>query len=81
MHYKNGREAKVGDPAIAKNYDGSVVAGTLHSLNPGAKTCNAQLAYPIPGGCSNICVTLGEIYHAGEAFEAMEPQGVAEAAR
>ncbi len=42
MHYKNGREAKVGDPVVGITYNikGSI-AGTLLSVTPGQDTCSA----------------------------------------
>jgi hypothetical protein len=74
MHYKNGRQAHEGDPVVAKHYNGSarIVAGVLHSTFPTASTCNGQIAVAIPGGSVNHCVTIGEIYHAEDAFAAVE---------
>lgn len=71
MHYKNGREAKSGDPVVGKNYN-SFFAGVLHSLNAGCTTCNAQVAIPVIGGSTNWCVTVGELYHAEDAFKAVD---------
>lgn len=66
MHYKNGREAREGDAVITKS--GNVVVGKLHSLYPGATRCNAQIAYAIMGGLGNACVTVGDCYHAEDAW-------------
>ena len=42
MHYKNGREAKNGDPVVM--IDGNVlVCGILHHAVPGVKACNGSL--------------------------------------
>jgi hypothetical protein len=71
MHYKNGREAKEGDSAIANNGQ-KIIAGTLHSLQSNATSCNAQLAYPVPGCVNNASVTVGECVHAEDAFNAMQ---------
>jgi len=44
VHYRNGREAKNGDP-IVKLEGGRVVAfGILHSAVPGNDFCNGQIA-------------------------------------
>lgn len=45
MHYKNGREAKVGDTIIA-NYNGLPIAAIVGKANAQANTCNLQ-AFPI----------------------------------
>lgn len=69
MHYKNGRPAFSGDPVIGKGYNGPF-AGTIHTLNPGATSCNAQVAVPVPGGFRTECVTIGDLHHAEDAFKA-----------
>lgn len=71
MHYRNGREAHEGDPVIGKNY-GTVVAGKLHSLLAGTDTCNGQVAYPVYGGVNSYCCTINELYHAEDAYNAIE---------
>jgi len=71
MHYKNGREAHEGDPVITQSY-GKTYAGNLHSLTAGCSSCNAQIAYPVFGGMSHTCVTVGLCYHAEDAFAASE---------
>lgn len=44
MHYKNGREAKVGDPVIGVTYNiKGVIAGTLLSITPGPDACSAMV--------------------------------------
>ncbi|MHB8440417.1 MAG: hypothetical protein ACYDD4_14850 [Acidimicrobiales bacterium] len=46
MHYKNGREAKIGDPVIGKVYNqAGPVAGTLVSLTLGSDNCSAQVEW------------------------------------
>ena len=62
MHYKNGREAKNGDPVIAKNYAGKIVAGVIHNLieQPGA-TCNCDVVTVIPGGTQNLTPANGQL--------------------
>lgn len=45
MHYKNGREAKNGDPVVLVPTDGiKVVAGILYDAVPGNNYCNGRLA-------------------------------------
>jgi hypothetical protein len=44
MHYKNGREAKVGDPVIGTGYNiKGVIAGIVAGLTPGSDTCNIRV--------------------------------------
>jgi hypothetical protein len=80
MHYKNGRPANNGDPVIHKfNGTATVIAGVLHSTMPGSTSCNGQIAFPIPGGVANWCVTVGECFHAEDALGAVEAAMIAEA--
>jgi hypothetical protein len=76
MHYKNGREAREGDPVIIKQNPGTtyqkVVAGVLHSLQPGCVSCNAQIAYAVPGTVTSTSVTIGECFHAEDAIKSLE---------
>ena len=73
MHYKNGREAKTGDPVIGRfGYPVGINCGILHSLIPGCDACNANVATPGIGMVNQACVTVGELYHAEDAFGAME---------
>lgn len=69
MHFANGREAKNGDPVVVKDGD-TYRAGTLHSITSQTESCNAQVAYAIPGGCYNACITLKDAFHAEDAFNA-----------
>ena len=76
MHYKNGREAHEGEPVIAQSY-GKTYAGNIHSIVAGVSSCNAQIAYPVFGGMSHTCVTVGDCYHAEDAFAAIAGQEAA----
>lgn len=83
MHFKNGREAKDGDQAVWKNqYTGQIETGRLTDLNAKATSCNVALARPL--GAPIQCITVGECYHADDAFAAIEANqpapAVAEAA-
>ncbi len=74
MHYKNGREAKEGEPVICTGYNGQITVGKIHSL-VAATTCNATVAEPVMGGVQQLtCRTVGEMYHAEDAFAALEPK-------
>lgn len=43
MHYKNGREAKLGDKVISKDCCGTIQTGVVVALYPGSDTCNVGL--------------------------------------
>jgi len=47
MHYKNGREAKVGDLVIGKTYNTQdrTITGTIVSITPGIDACSALVSY------------------------------------
>ena len=68
MHYKNGREAKAGDKVVGIS-NGNVTTGILHSLQPGATTCNGRLAATTQG---DAYVTIGDCLHVDDAKEAFE---------
>lgn len=67
MHYKNGREAKGGDPVVSIAPLGTgcgatpPLTGFLVNLMPGAESCNAQLA--TPGLQYFPTVTVGDCLH------------------
>ena len=56
MHYKNGREAHVGDLVVGKTYNRpGVIAGTLVSITRGEDMCSAKVGFlrlvmPVPEG-------------------------------
>lgn len=54
MHYKNGREAKVGDKVV--NLSGGLI-GILHSVTAQSSTCNGRLAITSQ---NDPYVTIGE---------------------
>lgn len=46
MHYRNGREAKVGDRVVGRCFNTKgLVAGTLVSLTPGPDACSAKVGF------------------------------------
>ena len=74
MHYKNGREAKEGDFAVAVNDSKKVVAGQIHSIAASSvTTCNCRMVLPIPGGVEHHYFTLGNMYHVEDALTALNP--------
>lgn len=75
MHYKNGRPANEGDSVIAPVYRGGTLkptAGVIHSIAPGSQSCNAQVNTITPGRVESTCVTVGDCYHAEDAFNAID---------
>lgn len=85
-HFKDQSEAKVGDRCIFQSggydQDGKwnpkmTREGLIFDINPGAASCNAQVAYPLlensPNGTSKLVrltyawVTLGDCERAGGA--------------
>jgi hypothetical protein len=46
MHYKNGKEARVGDFVVGTCYNTpGIVAGQIVSINEGSTTCNCTVAF------------------------------------
>ena len=67
MHYKNGREARVGDKVV--NLSGGVI-GILHNVNAQSNTCNGRLA---PTSQNDPYVTIGECLHLDDVSAAEIP--------
>ena len=46
-HYKNGREAKVGDSVVGTTFNtsGAIIVGTLLSIIPGPDACSALVGF------------------------------------
>lgn len=45
MHFRNGREAKNGDPIVQIDHTGKIAAvGVLHGAEPGNDYCNGYIA-------------------------------------
>lgn len=66
MHYKNGREAKVGDKIVGKDCGGNPIAGTIIHLQAGTDTCNAQI---VPPGVPVLWGTLKDCLHVDDALK------------
>jgi hypothetical protein len=69
MHYKNQREAHVGDPVVGKDWNGLPFAGVLVKTTPEATTCNG-LVLQSSGGPPLQNVTIGELVHLDDAMAA-----------
>ncbi len=70
MHYKNGREAKIGDRVVVPN-NGQPFIGMLTQATAGSTTCNGRVA-PLPLAREDY-VTLGDILHVDDAL-ALDPK-------
>lgn len=63
MHYKNGREAKVGDKVVGKDCNGNPIGGILLRGVAESTTCNG---YILPLSVAEMnwrLVTLGDCLH------------------
>jgi hypothetical protein len=71
MHYRNGKEAHVGDTVIGKVYNTpGIVVGQMVSINPDTNTCNctvAMIGKTDYSQCDNL-------YLAEDAYDAVEAQ-------
>ena len=66
MHYRNGREAKNGDPIIQLDVGtGKITAiGILHDATPGNDYCNGRIALtqiPDVGACMCDCLHVDDL--------------------
>jgi hypothetical protein len=77
MHYKNGREAKNGDPVLRFSAGEPLAySGILISIAEGTDSCNGRLVIP---GIENIfCVTIKECLHIDDIFKATIPDSTKE---
>jgi len=71
MHYKNGREAKAGDPVITKDYNGNIQVGILLDMIPKSTCCNATLMRA--AGLFAISVETDQCVHAEDGWTALNP--------
>ena len=68
MHYKNGREAKIGDKVMLIPSYGSPVIGILYDAVPGNDFCNGKIA---PVSPSDPCPNLKEVLHFDDIVKAL----------
>lgn len=66
MHYKNGREAKVGDKVVGHDGNGLPISGIVAAGIPGADACNICVV-PLPPYLS--CSQQSKLFlHIDDAF-------------
>lgn len=75
MHYKNGREAKLGDKILGIDINGNPVGGMLTDAAPGSETCNGAVISTQAIGQNQTTVTLADCLHVDDAFTAEKPEG------
>jgi len=73
MHYKNGREAKVGDKVVLFPNYGTPVVGILYDAVAGNNYCNGRIAIMTP---SDPCPNLRECLHFDDVKAAVIASGV-----
>ena len=65
MHYRNGREAKVGDKIVQLSSGGSIInVGILYDATPGNDYCNgyiAPIAPAVSGACMCDCLHMDDL--------------------
>ena len=71
MHYKNGREAKVGDHVVGRSYSGPS-SGVVVSAQAGSDTCNLQVLPVTPANL--VCMTAKECLHIDDALPVDPPK-------
>ncbi|XHR29879.1 MAG: hypothetical protein ACFUZC_04860 [Chthoniobacteraceae bacterium] len=75
MHYANGREAKIGDRIVFKDYQGIPYAGVVASAIPGSDTCNLNVVPVTVTG--TMSVTAREAMHIDDALTVLTPDSTA----
>lgn len=75
MHYKNGREAKIGDKVLYPGDQWNAPrVGILWQVNAQSDTCNGKLAQVIP---TDGYVTLKDCIHVDDALPVTPPPSAA----
>lgn len=74
MHYKNGREAKIGDRIVGADSMGHPVAGILVNAQAGSETCNGAV---VPFNSPTWTITLGDCLHVDDFKAQSKPQSAA----
>jgi hypothetical protein len=69
MHYKNGREAKVGDQIVAKNYNGTPAIEVVVAVSTANNTCNLTT---IPLTSNTFSRTASEALHVDDAIQGLD---------
>ena len=74
MHYRNGKEAKVGDKIVQLGMNGEITAfGVLHSAIPGNDYCNGYIA-PIQPTNTTACMV--DCLHVDDVAELLKEKGL-----
>lgn len=68
MHYKNGREAKIGDKVLVTPAYGSPYIGILYDAIPGNDYCNGKIAQV---NSNDACPNLQECLHLDDVIGAL----------
>jgi len=68
MHFKNGREAKIGDKVVLIPSYGSPVIGILYDATAGNDYCNGKIA---PISPTDPCPSLKECLHLDDVLAAI----------
>lgn len=71
MHFKNGREAKVGDMILGRNFDGTPISGVIVTTQAQSDTCNLTVMPITPG--SRVTMTAKECLHVDDAMSVGDP--------
>jgi hypothetical protein len=70
MHYKNGREVKLGDQVVGKDCAGNIQSGTVIKATAGSDTCNLVI---VPPGTPALYATAKECLHVDDAMNVPMP--------
>lgn len=70
MHYKNGREVKVGDKFVSKDAYGNASGGTVVNVIPGSDSCN--ILY-VPFGTATWSTAASDCLHIDDVMAAAAP--------
>jgi len=65
MHYKNGREAKVGDKVVGRDWAGNPTAGIIVQVAPSPNTCNIAV---VPLTNVSLSLNSAEFLHVDDAL-------------
>jgi len=70
MHYKNGREVKIGDHVVGRDWAGKPVGGIVVDLVPQPNTCNIAI---VPSSQVTCNLNSAEFLHVDDALPKAVP--------
>lgn len=77
MHYRNGREAKNGDPILQFGEGGTIqAAGVLHGATPGNDHCNGDILSTQRSGAPTVGACLCDCLHQEDVAAIMKEKGL-----